>query len=112
MRLWTFLNNPSPTQAEVQESARIQAVLSRADAAAVPGGVRGMSKTCTTCVIATVPILTSNRIRFEQIAWLWNRTSPTTPPSEGCRGSIIHGGTSGNVGIGRGTTELIESTST
>ncbi|RDW66635.1 putative dihydrodipicolinate synthase [Coleophoma crateriformis] len=42
MKLWSFLNNPSPTDTEVQEAARLQGVLSKADVAAVPAGIRGM----------------------------------------------------------------------
>ncbi|KAJ5753071.1 dihydrodipicolinate synthase [Penicillium odoratum] len=42
MRLWDLLNLSSPSNDEVQEAARIQAILSRADAAAVPGGIRAM----------------------------------------------------------------------
>jgi 4-hydroxy-2-oxoglutarate aldolase len=44
MRLWKFCNNPSPTPEETAEAARIQAVLSNADVAAVPAGIRGMSR--------------------------------------------------------------------
>lgn len=44
MRLWELLNLSSPSEDEVQEAARIQVILSRADAAAVPGGVRAMSE--------------------------------------------------------------------
>ncbi|KAJ5937798.1 hypothetical protein N7454_004140 [Penicillium verhagenii] len=42
LRLWELLNLSSPSKDEVQEAARIQAILSRADAAAVPGGIRAM----------------------------------------------------------------------
>lgn len=43
MRLWHLLNLPSPTAEEVKETVKIQGVLSRADVAAVPGGIRAMS---------------------------------------------------------------------
>ncbi|KAJ5724575.1 dihydrodipicolinate synthase [Penicillium malachiteum] len=42
MRLWHLLNLESPTPEELQEATRIQAILSRADASAVPGGIRAM----------------------------------------------------------------------
>ncbi|OQD81004.1 hypothetical protein PENANT_c030G07251 [Penicillium antarcticum] len=42
MRLWSLLNLQSPTVAERKEAKRIQAILGRADAAAVPGGIRAM----------------------------------------------------------------------
>ncbi|KAJ5263747.1 dihydrodipicolinate synthase [Penicillium angulare] len=42
MRLWALLNTPSPTKEEVKETKEIQAILSRADVAAVPGGIRAM----------------------------------------------------------------------
>ncbi|KAJ5585152.1 dihydrodipicolinate synthase [Penicillium hispanicum] len=42
MRLWALLNTPSPTEEEVKEAKEIQAILSRADVAAVPGGIRAM----------------------------------------------------------------------
>jgi len=44
MKLWNLLNLSSPSNDEVKEAARIQAILSRADAAAVPGGIRAMSE--------------------------------------------------------------------
>lgn len=44
MKLWKFCNNASPTKEEVKEAAIIQAVLSNADVAAVPAGIRGMSE--------------------------------------------------------------------
>ncbi|KAJ5553551.1 hypothetical protein N7494_002929 [Penicillium frequentans] len=42
MKLWHLLNLSSPSSDEVKEAARIQAILSRADATAVPGGIRAM----------------------------------------------------------------------
>ncbi|KAL3455153.1 putative dihydrodipicolinate synthase [Aspergillus heterothallicus] len=42
MRLWELLNLPSPTDAERAETKRLQANLSKADVAAVPGGIRAM----------------------------------------------------------------------
>ncbi|KAJ5634705.1 dihydrodipicolinate synthase [Penicillium herquei] len=42
MRLWHLLNLKSLSPEELQEAARIQAILSRADASAVPGGIRAM----------------------------------------------------------------------
>ncbi|KAJ5627814.1 dihydrodipicolinate synthase [Penicillium lividum] len=42
MRLWDLLNLSSRSNDEIQEAAKIQAILSRADAAAVPGGIRAM----------------------------------------------------------------------
>jgi 4-hydroxy-2-oxoglutarate aldolase len=44
MRLWALLNTPSPTSEEQEEAAKLQAILSKADVAAVPGGIRAMSK--------------------------------------------------------------------
>lgn len=44
MKLWNHLSNPNPTKDEAREAARLQAVLSRADVAAVPAGIRGMSE--------------------------------------------------------------------
>ena len=46
MKLWKFCNNPSPTTVEIMEAAQLQAVLSNADVAAVPSGIRGMSEWC------------------------------------------------------------------
>ncbi|KAJ5223652.1 dihydrodipicolinate synthase [Penicillium chermesinum] len=42
MRLWHLLSLPSPSEEESAEAARIQGILSRADVAAVPGGIRAM----------------------------------------------------------------------
>ncbi|KAJ6128841.1 hypothetical protein N7471_010058 [Penicillium samsonianum] len=42
MRLWSLLNLPLPTETERKEARRIQGILARADAAAVPGGIRAM----------------------------------------------------------------------
>jgi 4-hydroxy-2-oxoglutarate aldolase len=44
MRLWALLNKPDLTAEEAREAERIQSILSNADVAAVPAGVRGMSK--------------------------------------------------------------------
>lgn len=44
MRLWALLNTPSPTEEEARETKEIQAILSRADVAAVPGGIPAMSQ--------------------------------------------------------------------
>jgi 4-hydroxy-2-oxoglutarate aldolase len=44
MKLWKFLNNPSPTEEQVKDAAKLQAILSNADVAAVPAGIRGMSE--------------------------------------------------------------------
>jgi L-threo-3-deoxy-hexylosonate aldolase len=44
MRLWTLLNIPYPTEIERMEAKKIQGVLSRADSAAVPGGIRALSE--------------------------------------------------------------------
>lgn len=43
MRLWALLNKAELSSEERNEANRIQAVLSNADVAAVPAGVRGMS---------------------------------------------------------------------
>jgi 4-hydroxy-2-oxoglutarate aldolase len=43
MKLWKHCNNPSPTKEEVKEAAKLQHVLSNADVAAMPAGIRGMS---------------------------------------------------------------------
>ncbi|KAF4633766.1 hypothetical protein G7Y89_g4354 [Cudoniella acicularis] len=42
MKLWKFLNNPHLTKDETEEASRLQAMLSKADVAAVPAGIRGM----------------------------------------------------------------------
>ncbi|EQB46066.1 dihydrodipicolinate synthetase [Colletotrichum gloeosporioides Cg-14] len=42
MRLWALLNKPDLTEDERREAERIQSILSNADVAAVPAGVRGM----------------------------------------------------------------------
>ncbi|KAF2113896.1 putative dihydrodipicolinate synthase [Lophiotrema nucula] len=42
MRLWALLNKSEMTNEESEEASRIQAILSNADVAAVPAGVRGM----------------------------------------------------------------------
>ncbi|CRG89484.1 putative 4-hydroxy-2-oxoglutarate aldolase, mitochondrial [Talaromyces islandicus] len=42
MRLWELLNKLSLTVEEAKEAARLQAILSKADVAAVPGGIRAM----------------------------------------------------------------------
>ncbi|KAK9424994.1 putative Dihydrodipicolinate synthase [Seiridium unicorne] len=42
MRLWELLNRSNLTEDESREAGRIQAILSNADVAAVPAGVRGM----------------------------------------------------------------------
>lgn len=44
MRLWKLLNTESLTAEETTECKRLQAILSNADVAAVPGGIRAMSK--------------------------------------------------------------------
>ena len=44
MKLWRFCSNPCPTTQETKEAKRIQAILSNADVAAVPGGIRTMSQ--------------------------------------------------------------------
>lgn len=44
MKLWKFCTNPSPTEEETKEAARLQGILSNADVAAVPAGIRGMSR--------------------------------------------------------------------
>ncbi|CAK7214648.1 hypothetical protein SEUCBS140593_002252 [Sporothrix eucalyptigena] len=42
MRLWDLLNKPSLTDEELAERQRIQLILGRADAYAMPAGIRGM----------------------------------------------------------------------
>ncbi|KAK6073850.1 hypothetical protein SCUP234_07033 [Seiridium cupressi] len=42
IRLWELLNQSNLTEEESREAGRIQAILSNADVAAVPAGVRGM----------------------------------------------------------------------
>ncbi|KAJ5494597.1 hypothetical protein N7463_010684 [Penicillium fimorum] len=42
MRLWSLLNLQFPTEVERKEARHIQGILARADAAAVPGGIRAM----------------------------------------------------------------------
>jgi 4-hydroxy-2-oxoglutarate aldolase len=43
MRLWALLSKGELSNEESEEASRIQAILSNADVAAVPAGVRGMS---------------------------------------------------------------------
>jgi 4-hydroxy-2-oxoglutarate aldolase len=43
MRLWALLNKGELSNEESEEASNIQAILSHADVAAVPAGVRGMS---------------------------------------------------------------------
>lgn len=50
MRLWDLLNRSSLTAEETKEAARLQANLSKADVAAVPGGIRAMSKPLFLCL--------------------------------------------------------------
>lgn len=47
VRLWALLNKANLSKEEELEASRIQAILSNADVAAVPAGVRGMSKCLT-----------------------------------------------------------------
>ncbi|PQE06262.1 Aldolase-type TIM barrel protein [Rutstroemia sp. NJR-2017a BBW] len=42
MKLWRLLSNPTPSNGDWTEAARLQAILSRADVEAVPAGIRGM----------------------------------------------------------------------
>ncbi|KAF2768351.1 putative dihydrodipicolinate synthase [Teratosphaeria nubilosa] len=42
IKLWNLLTLPNPSEAEMQEAERIQTIVSRADAVAVPAGIRGM----------------------------------------------------------------------
>ncbi|KUJ17607.1 putative dihydrodipicolinate synthase [Mollisia scopiformis] len=42
MKLWKLCSKPDPSEADLKEAARIQAILSNADVAAVPGGIRAM----------------------------------------------------------------------
>jgi 4-hydroxy-2-oxoglutarate aldolase len=58
MKLWNFLNNPSPTAEEVKDAAKLQAILSRADVAAVPAGIRGMSESLLSPKLQTFMTLT------------------------------------------------------
>lgn len=44
IRLWTLLNKEAISTSEKLEAERIQAILSKADVAAVTAGVRGMSE--------------------------------------------------------------------
>jgi len=44
MKFWNYCNNSEPTEAESKEAKRIEAILARADIAAVPAGIRGMSE--------------------------------------------------------------------
>jgi L-threo-3-deoxy-hexylosonate aldolase len=49
MRLWDLLNKSSMTMEETKEATRLQAILSKADVAAVPGGIRAMSRPFSFC---------------------------------------------------------------
>jgi len=42
MKLWEFLNNPSPTEEEIKKAERLQAILSNPDTAAASAGIREM----------------------------------------------------------------------
>ncbi|KAH8698689.1 putative dihydrodipicolinate synthase [Talaromyces proteolyticus] len=42
MRLWNLLNTSSLTKEKSEEASKLQAILSKADVAAVPGGIRAM----------------------------------------------------------------------
>lgn len=55
MRLWDLLNKSSLTVEEAKEAARLQAILSKADVAAVPGGIRAMSKPFSFCLTDSSP---------------------------------------------------------
>ena len=44
MKLWKICNGEGINESDAKEATRLQAVLSRADVAAVPAGIRGMSK--------------------------------------------------------------------
>lgn len=44
VRLWDLLTKTAPSDEEVAEAAKIQEIMAKADAFAVPAGVRGMSK--------------------------------------------------------------------
>lgn len=44
MKLWEYCNKEGKTEEEGIEMRRLQAVLARADVAAVPAGIRGMSE--------------------------------------------------------------------
>jgi len=43
MKLWKLLNIDNPTETERKEAVKLQAVLSKADVAAMPGGIPAMS---------------------------------------------------------------------
>jgi len=50
VKLWNLLNKASPGAEDRAEAARLQDVLSRADVAAVPAGVRGMKEFDRQCL--------------------------------------------------------------
>lgn len=69
MRLWDLLNTPSLTDEEKAERQRIQLILARADAYAMPAGIRGMSmnpsppRLSPLCLAYNLDSLTSSRCR-------------------------------------------------
>lgn len=90
MKLWRFCSNPRPTPDETKEAKRIQAILSNADAAAVPGGIRAMSQFFPTCLSCRVRssifsgwLTNVRRVCVESTARIWDRTSEATITARG-----------------------------
>ena len=70
VKLWNLLNKAAPSNSDVAEAARLQDVLSRADVAAVPAGVRGMSEFENVVEFRCEAGLTRSRVCAVQAAWL------------------------------------------
>jgi hypothetical protein len=81
MRLWSLLNLLSATEAERTEAKRIQSILARADAAAVPGGIRAMSK-YTLEEFFTGGGLMIPRVCAKQDPWVWDCSASALAPAE------------------------------
>jgi hypothetical protein len=81
MRLWSLLNLLSATEAERTEAKRIQSILARADAAAVPGGIRAMSK-YTLEEFFTGGGLMIPRVCAKQDPWVWDCSASAIAPAE------------------------------
>lgn len=96
MRLWNFCNNSSPTEAETKEAKRIEAILARADIAAVPAGIRGMSKFFS-CWCLTRADFHVSRIRFKRDEGLWDCAKKAAASSERSGRRVLHASFAGIV---------------
>ena len=92
MKLWNLLNNPFPTREEVTDATKLQAILSRADVAAVPAGVRGMSKSSPSNLKLHDPDIIS-RVCLAQNARVWRSSAKTIASIERGGRRRVHVGT-------------------